>query len=82
MNYEKEYQRQLAWCKKNFPIGSLVSWFPMRVGTTYYRDKINYGVISGYRYESLGKNLYLKLLSTSGEKVVNPGEVKLVQSFK
>jgi len=71
---EKKHKRQLSWCRRYYPIGSLIEY-------KLYDNKIKYAIVVDYFYENLGMNLYLKVIDSNGYKNINPGNAKRLQKL-
>ena len=74
----KKYKRQLSWCKRHYPIGSLVK-YNTRGGYPLCDIEVKYSIVVGYFYENLGMSMYLKVIESGGYKMVNPGNAKRLQ---
>ena len=76
---DKYTKRQLSWCKRNYPAGTLIKFIKLSLekGTGNYNSRV--GIVVGYEKKELSSTLYLKVLSCKGIFFVAPNAAKSLQ---
>ena len=75
---ERHVQRQMSWCRRRFPEGTLVSYISFKID--YVPSKINnVGLVVGYGWKDLSSTLYLRVLTDAGVSLIAPNSAKSIQ---
>jgi len=75
---DKHIQRQISWCKRKFPEGTLISY--IRFKADYDASKIhNIGLVVGYGMKPNALTVYLRVASDTGVNLIPPNSATSVQ---
>ena len=75
---KRHMQRQLSWCRRKFPEGTLVSF--IRFSIDYEPGKINnIGLVVGYASKDLSSTVYLRVMTVTGTVLISPNAAKSIQ---
>ena len=75
---DRQMQRQLSWCRRKFPAGTLISFVSFKID--YTASKINnVGLVVGYGRKDLSSTLYLRVMTDSGISLIAPNAAKSIQ---